>query len=47
VRFRSDVRRKFFTQRVVRNRNRLTTEVVDAPSMEVLKARLNEALGMT
>ena len=40
-----DIRRKFFTMRVVRCWNRLSREVVDAPPLEVLKARLDGALG--
>ncbi|KFZ59870.1 hypothetical protein N321_01616, partial [Antrostomus carolinensis] len=44
-RFRSDIRRNFFTQRVMRHWNRLPREAVDAPSLEAFKARLNRALG--
>ncbi|KFM05376.1 hypothetical protein AS27_15813, partial [Aptenodytes forsteri] len=43
-RFRLDIRKKFFTMRVVRQRNRLPREAVDAPSLEGFKARLDEAL---
>jgi len=33
-----DIRRKFFTQRVVSHWNRLPKEAVDAPSLEAFKA---------
>jgi len=42
--FALDVRRKFFTQRVVTHWNRLPKEAVDAPSLEAFKARLDVAL---
>ncbi|KAJ7417994.1 hypothetical protein BTVI_30756 [Pitangus sulphuratus] len=42
--FRSDVRKKFFTVRVMRHLKRLPREVVDDPSLKVCKARLDGTL---
>ena len=44
-RFNLYIRKKFFSQRVVTHWNRLPKEVVDTPSLEAFKARLNVALG--
>ncbi|KFR12987.1 hypothetical protein N306_11109, partial [Opisthocomus hoazin] len=43
-RFRLDVRKKFFTMRVMKHWNRMPREAVDAPSLEVFNARLDGAL---
>ena len=42
--FRLDIRKKFFTMRMVRHWNRLSREAVDAPFLEAFKARLDGAL---
>ena len=44
-RFKLDIRRKFFTQRVVTHWNKLPKEGVDTPSLETYKAGQDVALG--
>ena len=41
--FRLDIRRKFFTVRVLRHWHRVPREAVAAPSLAVFKARLDRA----
>jgi len=39
-----DIRKKYFTMSMMKQLNRLPREVVDAPSLEIFKVRLDGAL---